>query len=148
MIDKTDNIESIIKEIRENPKSPYSVFLSIELHNRFNERPAGEKHLDFDQWRKMLMLRYDNEITKSERKRLEFIKNINLPSPKKNKEFYKDVVIPDFIKQLSTKRLLQARFSHQYDTELVYAELANRPHIKNKNEAKRERKKELKQKYK
>jgi hypothetical protein len=134
MIDKNDNIESIIKEIRENPKSPYSVFLSLELLNRYNERPIEEKHLDFEQWRKMLMLRYDSELTKSERKKMEFIKNVQLPSPKKNKEFYKDVVVPDFIKNLSTKQLLHARFSYQYDTELVYAELANRPHIKNKRE--------------
>jgi hypothetical protein len=146
-------VEEMISKIRKDKKSEFVVFLALELRDRFEERPQEEKHLDFEQWKKLLMLR-DEIKGGSEKKsftkgylyasKANPAKNFRTPL-KKNKEYYKDkgVEIPDHVKQMSTSHLLALRYSYysDLDDEVIYAELANRPHIPNKNERKNESKK-------
>ena len=141
----------IVKKINEEPESPFSVFLAIELHDRYEERSIEEKHLTFDQWRQLYFLREEKELeSKKRRKNMEMLKERlhrlenTLESTRKNKELYKNMQdsIPPIFKQMSTKELLRLRFSYPYEavygvsTDALYAELANRPHIKNKNDRK------------
>jgi len=61
MIEKNVDVELMIKDILNNPDSPYSVFLSIELYDRYDKRPAEEMHLSFDNWRRLYELREEKE---------------------------------------------------------------------------------------
>lgn len=141
--------EDIVEFIRKHPSSPLSVFLEFELHDRYEKRPIEEKHLSYDGWRKMLSLRDENQqalIDKSFSEFLVFSKTKPAIQPKKNKDYFKDknIIVPDAIKNLSTKALLKLRYSHSYDDVLnnkdaIYAELANRPHFPSKEEKKKQK---------
>lgn len=125
------NNEDIIHDIKISKYPEYTIFLTIELTNRYNNRPIEEQHLSFNEWEKILLLRDDNlnnKIVRYDNKKIE-------PIVKKNKEYFKNknIEIPDKIKKMSTKELLNLRFKPFY-TDEVYAELANRPHIQNKKE--------------
>lgn len=144
-------VEEMIKRVRKDQKSEFNVFLSLELRDRFEERPLEEKHLNFDQWRKLLILRDENEELMKTNKEVfermqqdaECRKKFTAPV-KKNKMYFseKDIKIPEFLKTLSTKKLLNLRYNYNYvDSEQVYAELANRPHIlTNKNQRNEQKK--------
>jgi len=140
---KMDNVD-IIHDIKEYKSSEYSIFLIIELKNRFENRLIEEQHLSFEQWKKILILRNDNIEIYNNLNKNNNIKEFELPS-KKNKEYFKnkDIEIPDSIKNMSTYKLLSARFKH-YNRDAIYAELANRPHIPNKLEKKKIRLKKQK----
>ena len=50
-------LEKLVNQIRKDENNAFSIFLSIELKNRFEKRPVEERHLSFNQWRKLYMLR-------------------------------------------------------------------------------------------
>lgn len=145
--------KKMVKQIRKERDNPFSTFLVIELRDRFENRSAEEKHLNFDQWLNIYMLRDEkeekekekNDKRRKEKKYKAFLKEINVT---KNKEKYKGIEIPDFVKRMRTKELLSLRFSYDIDFDdiFVYAELANRPHIPNKKEGKKLRREAAKRK--
>jgi len=146
--------QEIVERIHSKDKSSFAVFLALELKERYNERPVEEQHMEFDHWRKLLMLREDkkNDVDKLrdareahqrwEKRRAEQQK------PKKNS--YEGVNIPEWMKQSPTRHLLSLRFSFDdnVDHTALYAELATREHIPNKLESKEKRRTAAKKKRK
>lgn len=137
------NIEDIISYINNNKDSGFSTFLMLELKKRFENRPTEETYIKtFEQWIKILNMREENRIQQGIKDFIEERKKNK--EVKKNKEYFKnkDIDIPEYLKNMSTKDLLMMRFSYwyndtpYYNEEQVYAELANRPHIPNKQERK------------
>jgi len=149
-------VEEMIKEIRKN-KSEFAVFLSIELRSRFEDRPAEERHLNFEQWRKLLMLREEKKEYKGKAFTEGFL-YASKNNPQKNfrtrmnKEYFnkKGVEVPEVLKGLSTSYLLKMRYSyyeqdfHGVNQDEIYAELANRPHIPTNKEQRRDEQKKRK----
>ena len=125
----------IAKRIKENENDFFSIFLSLELKDRFEKRPIEEKHLNFDQWRKIYMLRSEADIKKDTS---EIRKEIRKMAKKEIKIPSKEIEISERIKNMSTKRLLNLRYGYLpvVDESEIYAELATRPHIPNKEERK------------
>jgi len=138
--------DDIFSKISKDPKSPFNIFLSLALKDRYEQRPIEEKHLSFDQWRNLYMLRQEKERDiEQHRERmqsiLERLHRTTSEIKKKNKAMYQHLQdsIPELFKQMSTKELLNCRYGYRYDianSDLLYAELANRPHVKNKNDRK------------
>jgi len=125
-IRKTE-IEKMISQIRKDENNSFSTFLVIELRNRFEKRVPEEKHLDFNEWMKIYMLRDKSKEERMEKKWKALLKQEEEnrmrrrgTKIRKNKEKYKDIEIPDFIKHMGTKQLLSLRFS---DTgEFLYSD--------------------------
>jgi len=145
--------KEVIRKVRKDKNSEFSVFLAIELKNRFENRPREEKHMNFEQWRKILILRDKNgeliETNQSifermQREAKRRAERISTPI-RKNKMYYseKDIIIPNFLKTLSTKQLLNLRYDNYVDVEKeqIYAELANRSHIPTNKDQRNEQKK-------
>ncbi|HRR06149.1 MAG TPA: hypothetical protein P5105_02595 [Victivallales bacterium] len=141
--------DDIFSKISKDPKSPFNIFLSLALKDRYEQRPVEEKHLTFDQWRNLYMLRQEKEKdTEKKRERMQMILDrLNRTTSevkKKNKVLYQHLQnsIPEMFKQMSTKQLLDLRYDYydaytsEVDKDLLYAELANRPHVKNKSDRK------------
>lgn len=95
------------------------------------------------------MLRQEKEKdTEKKRERMQMILDrLNRTTSevkKKNKVLYQHLQnsIPEMFKQMSTKQLLDLRYDYydaytsEVDKDLLYAELANRPHVKNKSDRK------------
>ena len=149
-------VDEMIQHIREDTDSGFAVFLSIELLERFKDRTIEEKHMSFDQWSKLLMLREDNidEIKVKEAlvKHEAMQKWREKENQRKTGIIYKDVVIPESLKTASTKYLLSLRYgpynewTPDVSRDQIYAELANRPHIPNKAEKKAARREASKRK--
>lgn len=144
-------LQDVVKMIREGDKSEFAVFLSFELRDRYESRPREEKHLTFEQWRKILMLRDETEEDHQKKQKRFTKRSFKTPNEpvKKNKDYYKNknIVIPDEVKKLSTTELLRLRYAYFYDEfnsvddrEVIYAELANRPHIPTNKTQRREQK--------
>lgn len=136
-----------------------SVFIEAAIHDHFENRPVEEKHLDFNSWVQLQILRVEkSEEIESKKAHLKWVKEyeceqrnkieLNRNKTNKNKEYYKDIIIPDNIKKMSTRELLSMRYSywHNEDNNHIYAELANRPHIPNKAENKKLRREAAKRK--
>jgi len=144
--------DDIFSKISKDPKSPFNIFLSLALKDRYEQRPIEEKHLTFDQWRNLYMLRQEKEKD-VEKKRdhvrmiMDRLNRTTSEVKKKNKALYQHLQdsIPEMFKQMSTKQLLDLRYRYYYpgyydasevNKDLLYAELANRPHVKNKSDRK------------
>jgi len=138
---KETDVPEMIDRIRKDPKSSFTVFLSLELKERYEDRPVEEAHLEFNQWRKLLILREDKKdeaqkLKDSQEQHKRWLKRKKQDELQKLNK--KPVNIPEWAKQASTKRLLDMRFT-SHCTEIIYAELATREHIPNKLEAREKR---------
>ena len=151
---KETEVPEIIDRIRNDPKSSFAVFLSLELKERYADRPVEEAHLGFNQWRKLLMLREDKKdeagqlrTAREQRERWEKQRNRVKES---NKNPYHGVHIPNWMKNSTTRALLSMRHPQWNDDEIdynaLYAELATREHVPNKAEAKEKRREAAKRK--
>jgi len=151
---KETDLPEMVDRIRKDPKSSFSVFLSLELKERYIDRPVEEAHMGFNQWRKLLMLREDKkdeeQKLKETREVAERWKKQRANKEKSKKVSYEGVNIPEWMKQSPTRHLLSLRFlwDETIDHTALYAELATREHIPSKLESKEKRREAAKKKRK
>lgn len=143
--------QEMVEIIRNDDKSSFSVFLSIELRERFDSRPVEEAHLNFDQWRKLLILREDHksEIQKTKDFNAQCERWLKQQkNEKKSLHEIENVQIPAWMKTSTTRYLLKLRWSWNDEINLkaLYAELATREHVPNKAEGKKLRREAAKRK--